>query len=158
MRITRVFIDTPLEGHQYLNLPPNISHYVTRVLRIKPQQIIHLFNGQGGYWIGKVESCSTKKVTVLLSTHCPQNNVSPLKIHLGQCLGRSQKMDYIIQKATELGVNQITPLLSNRSEIKYTEEKIAQKLQHWRQISISASEQCGRNCIPTIEPPMPLNK
>ncbi|MBE8215652.1 MAG: 16S rRNA (uracil(1498)-N(3))-methyltransferase [Endozoicomonadaceae bacterium] len=154
IRIPRIFLDTSFETNQQIHLPSQLSHYITRVLRLKRHHMLHLFNGQGGYWTAQIVSHDKKNTIVQLLQYALSDHISPLNIHLGQCMSRTKKMDYIIQKATELGVNHITPLFSERSEMKYTASQLEQKRIHWQQVSISASEQCGRNKIPIIEMPI----
>ena len=116
-----------------------------------------LFNGEGGAWQGTVESISKKSVHVYLNEYMEGDAQSPLTIELGQTLSRGERMDYAIQKATEAGVTSITPLWSERCEVKLNADRLDKRLKHWQQVAISACEQCGRNIIPIIHSPVKLD-
>jgi len=95
-------------------------------------------------------------VRVQLAESFAGQTESPLRIHLGQGLSRGERMDWAIQKATELGVSEITPIVSERCEVRLKDERTDKRLAHWRQIAISACEQCGRSTLPVIHPPLLL--
>ena len=97
-----------------------------------------------------------KRVTVQLTESFAGQSESTLHIHLGQGLSRGERMDWAIQKATELGVNAITPIFSERCEVRLKDERADKRLLHWRQVAISACEQCGRSTVPVIHPPLLL--
>jgi 16S rRNA (uracil1498-N3)-methyltransferase len=97
-----------------------------------------------------------KTVSVELTEQLPGQPESPLQVHLGQGLSRGERMDWAIQKATELGVAQITPIVSERCEVRLKDERVDKRLAHWQQVASSACEQCGRSTLPIIHPPMLL--
>ncbi|WBA84150.1 16S rRNA (uracil(1498)-N(3))-methyltransferase [Endozoicomonas sp. GU-1] len=156
MRNPRIYSAQPLQADSAIELFENAANHVGRVLRMRPAEPLVLFNGQGGAWQGTVESVSKKSVTVYLESFIEGNAQSPLTIELGQTLSRGERMDYAIQKATEAGVTAITPLWSERCEVKLNAERLDKRVKHWQQVAISACEQCGRNIVPTIHTPVKL--
>ena len=155
MRLSRFFIDAPLSLGQH-ELPEAQAHYIARVLRLGAGAAVQLFDGSGSEYRGTLLEAGKKRVTVELVEALPGLAESPLRIHLGQGLSRGERMDWAIQKATELGVSEITPLFSERCEVRLSEERGDKRLTHWRQVAISACEQCGRSVLPTIHPPQLL--
>lgn len=157
MRLSRFFVDTPLSlGNQ--ELPEASAHYISRVLRLSVGAAVQLFDGSGTEYRGELAEVGKKNVTVTLReqfTGLPESN---LYIHLGQGLSRGERMDWAIQKATELGVAEITPIVSERCEVRLNDERADKRLAHWRQIAISACEQCGRSVIPIVHPPVRLQE
>lgn len=156
MRKNRFFLDIHFESGQDITLDGDVHHQIRHVLRLKPQTEIQLFNGQNEIAnasltdIGKNHSMATLHNVEL------KNLESPIAIHLGQVIGKGTKMDFVIQKATELGVAEITPLYSEFGMVRYKKEKTEQKLNHWQKIAIAACAQCERNLCPTIHAPMDL--
>jgi 16S rRNA (uracil1498-N3)-methyltransferase len=155
MRISRFFVDAPLSLGAHA-LPEASAHYISRVLRLTGGAVVQLFDGSGQEYRGELVEVGKKQVTVELSEQLPGLPEPGLKIHLGQGLSRGERMDWAIQKATELGATEITPIVSERCEVRLKDERADKRLAHWRQIAISACEQSGRSVIPTIHPPMPL--
>ncbi|MGY0218535.1 16S rRNA (uracil(1498)-N(3))-methyltransferase [Endozoicomonadaceae bacterium StTr2] len=157
MRNPRIFTPQPLSLNTEVQLADDAANHVGRVLRMKPGEPLVLFNSEGGSYQGAIEAVSKKSVSVTLSEHRPDDNESPLRIELGQALSRGERMDWAIQKATEAGVTEITPLFTERCEVKLNNERQEKRLQHWRKVAISACEQCARNRVPVINPPQQLN-
>lgn len=155
MRLSRFFIDVPLALGSHA-LPETAAHYIGRVLRLSNGSAVQLFDGSGQEYLGELVEVGKKQVRVELRQQLAGQPESPLRIHLGQGLSRGERMDWAIQKATELGVAQITPLISERCEVRLNDERADKRLAHWRQIAISACEQCGRSVVPTIHPPQQL--
>ena len=158
MRNPRIFSDQPLQAASTIELSESAANHVGRVLRMQPGEPLVLFNGQGGAWQGTVTNVSKKAVTVTLQAAIVGDAQSPLVIELGQTLSRGERMDYAIQKATEAGVTAITPLWSERCEVKLHADRLDKRLRHWQQVAISACEQCGRNIVPTIHPPQTVEQ
>lgn len=117
-----------------------------------------MFNGQGGEFAAAIMGSDKKKVTVLIGDYLEINRESPLLIHLGIGISRGDRMDWVIQKATEVGVTEITPLITQRTEIKLIDNRIQNKLSHWQKICISACEQSYRTEIPQIHLPIKMNQ
>ncbi len=156
MRNPRIYSEQPLKADSSIELSESAANHVGRVLRMKPSEPLVLFNGEGGAWQGTIESVSKKAVTVYLESFIEGDAQSPLTIELGQTLSRGERMDYAIQKATEAGVTSITPLWSERCEVKLNAERLDKRVKHWQQVAISACEQCGRNIVPIIHIPVKL--
>jgi len=155
MRLSRFFIDAPLSLGRH-SLPEASAHYISRVLRLSSGSAVQLFDGSGAEFRGELAEVGKKTVTVELQECLAGMLESPLRIHLGQGLSRGERMDWAIQKATELGVAQITPIVSERCEVRLNDERVDKRLAHWRQIAISACEQCGRSVLPLIHAPVSL--
>jgi 16S rRNA (uracil1498-N3)-methyltransferase len=156
MRLSRFFIDAPLSLGRH-ELPEAQAHYIGRVLRLAPGAAVQLFDGSGQEYLGELAEVGKKSVSVELREVFDGLAESPLRIHLGQGLSRGERMDWAIQKATELGVAEITPLVSERCEVRLKDERADKRLAHWRQITISACEQCGRSVLPVIHAPLNLD-
>lgn len=156
MRLSRFFIDAPLSiGLQ--DLPEAQAHYLGRVLRLSLGTAVQLFDGSGLEYRGELVELSKKGARVELRESLKGLPESSLPIHLGQGLSRGERMDWAIQKATELGVTELTPLFTERCEVRLKDERADKRLAHWRQVVISACEQCGRSVLPIIHPPLLLD-
>ncbi|MEX3774344.1 16S rRNA (uracil(1498)-N(3))-methyltransferase [Pseudomonas sp. MYb118] len=155
MRLSRFFIDAPLSIGEH-ELPEAQAHYISRVLRMAEGDALQLFDGSGQEFRATLREVGKKRVVVAIEESFAGQIESPLQIHLGQGLSRGERMDWAIQKATELGVNEITPIFSERCEVRLKDERADKRLLHWRQVAISACEQCGRSRVPVIHPPVLL--
>ncbi|MDH4582321.1 16S rRNA (uracil(1498)-N(3))-methyltransferase [Pseudomonas sp. BN415] len=155
MRLSRFFIDAPLALGQH-DLPEAQAHYIGRVLRLASGDLVQLFDGSGQEYLGELVEVGKKTVRVELREVFTGMAESPLRVHLGQGLSRGERMDWAIQKATELGVAQISPIVSERCEVRLKDERADKRLAHWRQVAISACEQCGRSVLPVIHSPVTL--
>lgn len=155
MRLSRFFVDAPLSLGRH-ELPEAQAHYMARVLRLAVGAPVQLFDGSGVEFLGELVEVSKKAVFVEVHEQIAGLAESPLHLHLGQGLSRGERMDWAIQKATELGVSAITPIVSERCEVRLKDERADKRLAHWRQIAISACEQCGRSVLPVIHPPLTL--
>ena len=158
MRNPRIYNPHPMAVQTVLELTDSAANHVGKVLRMRPEDPLILFDGQGNAFQGKVESVSKKTVAVFLESRQNKDIESPLSIHLGQSMSRGERMDYAIQKATEVGVTEITPLFSERCEVKLNKERQEKRIRHWKQVAISACEQCGRNRVPVINNLMPVDE
>lgn len=156
MRLSRFFVDAPLSLGRH-ELPEAQAHYIGRVLRLAPGAAVQLFDGSGREYLGELVEVGKKSVSVELHEAFDGLAEPALRIHLGQGLSRGERMDWAIQKATELGVAEITPLVSERCEVRLKDERADKRLAHWRQIAISACEQCGRSVLPVIHAPVSLD-
>lgn len=154
----RFFTAIPLSLHSDIDLPEDVSHHLLRVLRADTGSRFFLFNGEGGMYEAELIAASKKHGRARLLTYFPEDRQSPLQTHLGQVMSKGDRMDYALQKATEMGVTDITPLSSERCELRLRgEERADKKLEHWRRITLSACEQCGRNIPPRLHEPLPLS-
>lgn len=141
---------------QIITLPESTSHHVSRVLRLKQGDKVTLFNGQGGEFSGVITRIDKSGSAVIITQFHEIERESPLSIKLVQAVCSNEKMDWIIQKSVELGVNSIQPVTALRSVVRLTEERANKRLLHWQQIIIAACEQCGRNRIPKLFPLLSL--
>ncbi|MBG58394.1 MAG: 16S rRNA (uracil(1498)-N(3))-methyltransferase [Porticoccus sp.] len=153
MRDIRVFIDQPLTADTEIVLEEHSAHHLTVVLRLKAGAKIVLFNGTGGEYKATLGQITGKHVRALISDFTDTNRQSPLYISLGIGLSRGDRMDWVIQKATEVGVAEITPLFTARSEVRLKGDRADKKIRHWRKIAINACEQSYRNIPPIINAP-----
>lgn len=155
---TRIFQNIPLAEKQHLTLDTATSHHLLNVLRCKIGDKIIIFNGEDGEFNAEIIDKEKNHVLVFLNSFEQINRESPLYIHLAQAISRGEKMDFTIQKAVELGVNKITPLITEFCNVKLNAERWQKKLQHWQNIIINACEQSGRTKIPEIESPIEFKK
>ncbi|MEY8238723.1 MAG: 16S rRNA (uracil(1498)-N(3))-methyltransferase [Cycloclasticus sp.] len=156
MRISRLFVDQPLVDNGLISLETDAAHYLRNVLRLKKGFELTLFNGQGGEFAATVELVSRKEVRLNIGQYRELNLESALSIELGLSVSRGERMDVAIQKATELGVSVITPVLTQHCVVKLNEERRLQRHQHWQNIIYRACEQCGRNVPPQLNVAMDL--
>jgi 16S rRNA (uracil1498-N3)-methyltransferase len=156
MRLRRVFVAAPLASGQTVTLSASAAGHVVRVLRLKPAESLTLFNGEGGEYSAILERLQGDAVQVRVGAHSPIERESPLALTLAQGISRSDRMDLVLQKATELGVTRIVPLTTDRSVVQLSAAQAARKLAHWRAITVAACEQSGRNRLPVVEAPETL--
>jgi len=156
MRVPRVYTDQLLGAGDTVTLESNPSAHLSRVLRMGTGDAVTLFNGDGGEYPARIISADKRRVVVETGERVEPCNESPLQVELAIAVSRGDRMDWIIQKSTELGVNKITPLITARVEVKLNSERMAKRLAHWQHIAISACEQCGRNRVPEIAPVVTL--
>ena len=157
MRIPRIFTDSPLCTGGQCELDANATQHVGRVLRMTEGQSLLLFNGDGQDYNARITHANKKLVQVSVEEARPNLTESNLDILLGQALSKGDRMDYAIQKAVEMGVTGIAPLSTDRSDVKLKGDREEKRLRHWRQVAISAAEQCGRARVPELHPVMALN-
>ncbi len=157
IRRPRIYHSQDLAINTNIYLESEAAQHITRVLRMQINDEIILFNNQGGEYLGSIKNIA-KKTEIQIIQYFDRTVESPLVIHLGQSLARGDRMDLVIQKATELGTTHITPLITARSMIKLDEKQLHKKLQHWINITISAAQQCGRTHLPIINTPISFQK
>ena len=143
-------LDTPTE------LGAEASHHIARVLRMAVGDEISLFNGDGGEWSARISAISKKSVTAIPYAHSHDDRSAPWPVTVALPMIKGERMDYAIQKATELGAAAFQLLLTERTDVRLDGERLEKKCRHWQQVAISACEQCGLNRVPTILPPLPL--
>ena len=152
----RFFHTGDINVGQTVELTLTAGHHATRVLRAKRGDSVILFNGKGGEFVAHIERVRKATVTVIIDRFISIERESSLTIELAQALCSNEKMDWIIQKSVELGVTTIQPITTARSIVRLSEDRATKRLQHWQRVIISACEQCGRNIIPNITPPISL--
>ena len=155
-RIPRFYTDTALRAGATTQLPEEAAHHAVHVLRLRAGETLTLFNGRGGEYAGRVAAIERLRVTVDVLAHREIERESPLAITLVQGVSSSEKMDFTVQKATELGVAALQPVVAARSAGRIAAERAAQKHAHWQRVAIAACEQCGRNRVPEVLAPVPL--
>lgn len=151
MRSTRIYTPQALTLDATIELEQQASQHLAKVLRAQTGDEILLFNGEGGEYQARISGITKQAVAVELHSFVDSDKESPLSIHLGICISKGDRMDFVMQKATELGVSQITPLFGDRSQIKRNKQVLAKKLRHWQQVVVSACEQSGRNFVPKVD-------
>jgi 16S rRNA (uracil1498-N3)-methyltransferase len=155
MRVTRIHVPGPLASGGEIALPAQAGEHLVRVLRLSPGAPLILFDGAGGEYAAAI-SAAGKQVRARVLEHRAVERESPLDITLLQGIARGERMDLIVQKATELGVRRIVPLLTERSVVRIDAKQRARKREHWRSVVVSACEQCGRNRVPQVDAPLGL--
>ena len=158
MRLNRIFCDGPLTGGTEIDLPAAGGHHVARVLRMREGAPLSLFDGSGQEYRAEITRVSGDRVTVKLGNAAPGTPESPLKITLVQGVSRGERMDWTLQKATELGVAAVAPVLTARSVVRLDEKQTIKKQAHWRAIVVGACEQSGRAKIPNVAVPVTLRE
>ena len=156
MRLTRVYVGSALTPGSAVQLPPDTASHLAKVLRARAGDELVLFNGDGREFTGAIEAVRGSRVSAFVGEGRVVARESPLAITLVQSVPRGDRMDFIVQKATELGVARIVPVLSQRSVVRLDAAQAESKAAHWRAVAISACEQCGRNSLPVIEAAQPL--
>ena len=156
MRIVRIHVDLPLDAGSEVALPAQASEHVARVLRLAAGDALTLFNGDGADYAATIASVGKREMLVQVLHRQAVDRESPLPLTLAQGVARGDKMDLIVQKATELGAARIVPLLTERSEVKLDSARTEKRLAHWRAVAASACEQCGRARLPEILPAQAL--
>lgn len=150
MRVTRIHVDAVLTVGITVVLPEAAANHLLRVLRLQAGDACVLFNGDGCDYGARITALDRRQVRVEVDSMQPLDNESPLRIVLLQALARGEKMDWILQKATELGVNAIMPVMSERSEVKLDAERSGKRALHWHSVIVSACEQSGRAAVPSL--------
>jgi len=157
MRISRLYTDQQLEPGRHLSLDSRAAHYLARVLKLRAGSPLVLFNGDGSDYAAEILSINKDTAELLINTRLPPAAESPFRISLVQAVSRGERMDYCLQKATELGVSSIQALLTERVEVRLVEKRLARRMTHWRGVITSACEQSGRATVPRLFPPVPLH-
>lgn len=161
--MNRFYIDSSLAVGEQVQLSETVFHHWTRVLRAKVGDQATLFNGiafngLGGEYLVKLTQIEKKSATVQVLSFDPINRDLPIKVTLGQVMSKGDRMDYVIQKSTELGVSEIQLLTSERCEMRLKYDRDQKKIEHWQSVAIAACEQCGLNLVPNILPPLSVTK
>ncbi|MBV9575389.1 MAG: 16S rRNA (uracil(1498)-N(3))-methyltransferase, partial [Gammaproteobacteria bacterium] len=158
MPIARIYQALSLQPGMQYRLSEKASHHIAHVLRARRGEKLFIFNGEGGEYAAIIQQIDKKGVEVAISHFIAREAEPPVAIHLAQGIARGDKMDFIVQKAVELGAKTIIPLITERCNVKWDEKRKEQRVQHWQSVAISACEQSGRNHLPTITAPCSLNE
>ncbi len=156
MRLIRLHIDAPLRIGALVELGGKAALHAVRVLRLSAGDPVTLFNGDGADYPSRINMLRKEWLSLEVLSTAPARAESPLALTLVQGIARSERMDLVMQKATELGVTAIRPVVTARSVVKLDAETRAKKIAHWRGVAIAACEQCGRAVLPVIEEPVPF--
>ena len=158
MRLNRVYTERPLAEDAEVTLPEAAASHVARVLRLRAGAPLVLFDGSGADFRGEIVAVEGDRVRVRIGERAAGLRESPLAITLVQAVSRGERMDWTLQKATELGVRRIQPVLSARSVVRLDEQQAGRKLRHWQAIVAGACEQCGRSVLPEVRAPLELSR
>jgi 16S rRNA (uracil1498-N3)-methyltransferase len=156
MRKVRVYVDAPLAPGADSLLPEFAAEHLTRVLRLGDGATVVCFNGDGNDYRGTLRLRGRVRLIAVEACTAAAAPESPLRITLAQCIARGEKMDSVLQKATELGAAGIVPLISERTEVRLDEDRAERRLAHWMRVLHSACEQCGRATVPLLHPAIGL--
>jgi 16S rRNA (uracil1498-N3)-methyltransferase len=157
MRLNRIFVANALRTGTRVTLSNQASEHVARVLRFGVGDTLTVFDGAGGEYDATISAISKSGVQALVGAHRAQERESSARIVLLQALLRSEKMDWVVQKATELGVAEIVPVAAERCVVRLEQEQANKRREHWAAVAASACEQCGRNRVPQIAAPMAVH-
>jgi 16S rRNA (uracil1498-N3)-methyltransferase len=146
----RFYCPAPLQTGSALSLPPGAARHV-QVLRMQPGDVITLFNGEGGEFEATVTRMGRSDVDVEVGMHHPVEREAPCQVHFLAGITANERMDWLVEKATELGAVSITPVMAERSVLKLKGERADKKLAHWQGVAVAAAEQCGRNRVTRID-------
>ncbi len=158
MRTPRVYSPQNLTVGDCIQLEEGAARHLTSALRMTTGQSVIVFNGKGGEYNGELVAAKKGSATLRITEFKDIDRESPLSIHLAIGISRGERMDWIMQKATELGVTQITPLFTERCEVKLSGDRLHKKVRHWQQVAISACEQSQRNRVPQVNNPVALEQ
>ncbi len=154
----RLHIPGPLSADTRIELAPAAAAHA-RALRLTAGRPVTLFDGSGGEYAGEVTAVERRRVTVHVGPHHPVEREAALAVHLFQAVGKGDRMDTAVEKATELGVTHIVPVLSERTVVRLNDaERAERRRRHWQAVAVSACEQCGRNTVPEVAVPLPLDR
>jgi len=156
MALPRFFCETPLRAHHTLELPDALAHHALRVLRLKHGARVLLFDGQGGQYEATLLADGAKALAQT-GAHQAMEAELPGRIILAQGIASGDKMDWIVEKAVELGAHRLAPIAARRSVLQLSGERLAKRRRHWQRIAQSASEQCGRNRLMEVDEPRTLD-
>ena len=146
----RIHFPAPLQSDTTLTLPEDAYRHLVQVLRLRQNERFIAFDGRGGEYAAEIIEIGKREARARIGTFVDVARESPLDLTLAQCIAKGERMDYTLQKAVELGVTRIVPLLSSRSVVRLDTERMDKKLEHWRGVIVSACEQSGRTRVPQL--------
>ncbi|MCA3178150.1 MAG: 16S rRNA (uracil(1498)-N(3))-methyltransferase [Burkholderiaceae bacterium] len=154
----RLFQTGPLPDGGTVRLDADASHHALRVLRLRAGDPVELFDGSGPRWPGRLLDEDPRGASVALGAPVHAGTESPIALGLAQALPAGDRMDWVVEKAAELGATAIQPLFSRRSLLRLDGARAAKRLAHWRRIAVAACMQCGRDRVPAVLEPVPLDR
>lgn len=152
--MTRLYLDAELGAGRELDLPEEAVRHLVQVLRMQAGETLTVFNGRGGEYTATLSSVERRRARLAIGAHDAADRESALRVHIAQCVSKGDRMDYALQKATELGAAGFTPLLSRRGNVKVDAERWEKKTEHWRGVVVGAAEQSGRTALPSLVEPL----
>jgi len=156
MALTRLFVRSALQPGQDLTLDSEQAHYLGRALRLRAGDSLSVFSAESGEFSATLTNIKKSSAEIAIGEAVPTATESPLKVHLVQGISRGERMDFVVQKATELGVKRISPVLTEYGVVKLDGSRASKRRDHWRKVAESACEQSGRTRPPLVDDPMPL--
>lgn len=156
MRLTRIHVSAPPQAGGACTVRGEAANHLARVLRLEVGDALEVFDGEGGEYSGRIEAMRKGEVQVALGPRREGLTESSLQLTLAQGISRGERMDWVVQKAVELGVTRIVPVLTERSVVRLDAEQARHKQRHWHGVAVAACEQSGRSRLPTIDLPQPL--
>ncbi len=158
MRLPRNFVDSPLATGRRVQLPERVHRHLQQVLRLKPGDLVVLFNGKDGRdYQARLVRIDRRGAEAEILAAGAEERRPPLELHLALGISRGERMDWALQKAVELGVSGIQPLFTLRTQVRLQGSRLEKRLAHWRGVILSACEQSGRRLLPCLEPPRKLD-
>ena len=157
MPLKRLYVTERLAAGTELDLGEESARYLGRVLRLRVGDSVHVFNGDDGEWSATISRFGKNRVTLSVHDAVPNTAEPDLKVHLVQGISRGDRMDFVVQKATELGVDRVTPVLTDYGVVKLDGKRAGKRRLHWQRVAESACEQSGRVDPPRVDAPLPLN-
>ncbi len=154
--MTRIYFPGPIPDHGLCDLPSAKAHHVAHVLRLEPGDVVTLFDGRGVSYDAAISKCARGEVSVQVHGRRDEDRESPLQVTLAQAVSSGERMDYTIQKAVELGISAIQPLMAERCVVRLSGERAAKRVAHWQSVVSASCEQCGRNRVPEVRPLLSL--
>jgi len=154
MRVSRLYVDLPLAPERTVEVDGDRAHYASRVLRLRPGTPMVLFNGDGADYAGEVANLGRGRLEVAVHARLPAAAEAGLRVTLAQAVGKGDRMDTALQKATELGAVAFQPLWTERTDVRLDGERLERRLAHWRGVIVSACEQSGRARVPDLAAPL----
>lgn len=156
MRTPRFYHPDPIQVDTSIQLHQEAQHHCANVLRLRAGAAVVLFDGSGKEFVGEIEVSEKRKVIVSIDTEIGLDPQSPLPLHLGQGISKGDRMEWVLQKATELGVTEITPIITQRCNVKLDPSRWQKKREQWHKVIVGACEQSGRNTLPVLNDAVPL--
>jgi 16S rRNA (uracil1498-N3)-methyltransferase len=156
--IPRLYCPRSLSVGDDVDLPAAVAHHAARVLRLKIGSALTLFNGEGGEYAARIDVAGPRAVVVHIDAVDRIDRESPLDVTVVHGLAGTDRMDYAVQKAVELGARAVIPVSTTRSVVQLDDRRAAKRTEHWQAIAVAACEQCGRNIVPVIAPLRPLHE
>jgi 16S rRNA (uracil1498-N3)-methyltransferase len=154
MRLTRIYQNIYLAPDITIELSADVVKHLITVLRLKEGDDFIIFNGEGGEYEATIKQIAKKTVKATIGKYIKQDVESPLSVHLFQSIAKGEKMDWIIQKTVELGITEITPVISDFCHVNLDTERLNKKQAHWQKIAIQSAEQCERTKITQVHSPI----